>query len=372
MRIGIDYHAASTHASGVGRYARELVRALVQLDERPDLALYDVGRAARTIDERALGLTIGDPRVVRLQRDWSRRALRLAPLGLCAADRLLGGVDLFHHVLVDGPRVRRARQTIAIAALPAEGTGEAQRLRAALARMDGILVFSAHYHHEVSARFGIPPGRIHRVAVGCEHWRRELSSLPVRDEPPILLVLGALRAARRHVAILRALEVLQTRGTEVRLLLVGAHALEGEASSCEREFRRALDGSCARDRVTIVSAAREREMPELVARARVFVHLDDDTGTPVTPLEAFAVGVPVVASRIPAFEEALGELASFVDNREILREPARLADAIALALASASDENARDARMQLARAFTWERCARETLAAWRAIVARAL
>lgn len=111
-------------------------------------------------------------------------------------------------------------------------------------------------------------------------------------------------------------------------------------------------------------------MPLLVARASALVHLSDDEGTPVTPLEGFAVGAAVVASRLPAFEEALGELGEFVDNAEIVRSPDRLAEALSRAIESGANDAERSARMQHARAFTWERNARETVEVWRKVIAR--
>ena len=81
MRIGIDYLPALVHPPGVGRYVRELVRALVQLEDRPDLGLFEVGAGERIVDPRSLGLTIGDPRTQRVESHVPRRLLRLAAVG---------------------------------------------------------------------------------------------------------------------------------------------------------------------------------------------------------------------------------------------------------------------------------------------------
>ena len=115
-------------------------------------------------------------------------------------------------------------------------------------------------------------------------------------------------------------------------------------------------------------------MPRLVARASVLVHLTDDESSPVTPLECFAMGIPVVASRIPAFEEALGGLAELVENAEAQRTPELLADAIARATGGgggggASSPESRVLRMRHAAEFTWDRCARETIAVWTRVAA---
>jgi glycosyltransferase involved in cell wall biosynthesis len=362
VRIGIDYLPAVAHAPGVGRYARELVRALVRLDGRPDLALFEVGRAERTVDERSLGLTIGDPRVRRLRRRLSRRALSWIPFSIAAADRMLGGVDLFHHVLLESPRVDRARETLAVSELPAPGSRAEESLRTLLSRVDGVIVFSSDYQRELSARYAALPARVHRVSVGCEHWRRELGDFPPLEQPPLVLVLGAQRSSRRHATILRAFELLLARGVEATLMLVGG------AGNATAELKSRLAASNAQAHVVCMPSRRESEMPGLVARSSVLVQLEDDAGTPVTPLEAFAVGVPVVASRLRVFEEALGRAALYVDNDEVVRAPERLADAFERAIASAADPDARELRFAIARTFTWERNARETLEVWRRLV----
>lgn len=334
----------------------------MQIDERPELGLFEIGRAQRTVDERSLGLTIGDPRVRRYRQHFSRRVLRWIPFPCAAADRLLGGVDLFHHVLMDAPRVARARQTLALSELPPAGTPADERLQSLLARMDAVVVFSSHYQRAVPDRYGILPARVQRVSVGCEHWRRELRDFPPRENPPLILVLGAQRSSRRHVTILRAFEILIARGVEANLLMIGG---PGNASA---EVRRCLTDSKAQAHVACFAMKPESEMPGLVARASALVQLEDDAGTPVTPLEAFAVGVPVVASRLDTFEESLGGLAELVDNAEVVRAPERLAEALERTIAKAGDEDARTRRMQLAQTFTWERNARETLAVWKRVL----
>ena len=358
MRIGIDYHPAVAHVPGVGRYARELVRALVALERRPDLALYDVGRAPRAVGERALGLDPRDRATRRLRRRWSRRALAALPFGLGAADRLLGGVDLFHHVLADGPPVARAPQTLALSDLPEPASDADRALAARLAQLRGVVVFSSAWQELVAGRYGVPRDRIHRVPVGCEHWRRELAELPPRDDPPVVLALGSLVPRRRHLLLLRAAELAAARGLRLRLRFVGR---SGPTSD---ELRAAVAASTLREDVRWDAELPEAEMPDLVARAGALVHLDEHAGTPVTPLEALALGTPVVASRAQVFEEALGPHAEYVDEAAALREPEALAAAIERALASSRDPAACAERELAARAWSWERSARLHVEAW--------
>ncbi len=362
MRIGIDYLPAVSHAPGVGRYTRELVRAVLQLDEGPDLALLEVGRATRSIFEPALGVVGAGSRVTRVKSALPRRAVPwLAPLFRRHADLWLGGVDLFQHVVLPTLPVLRAPQCLALAELPPEGSEADALLRRTLAKIDGVIVFSADFKERVMSLYGLASTRVHRTPVGCDHWRRELAERPEPTNPPTVLVLGALRPARRHVAILRAVEALAARKVEVKLLFVG------RAGPAADELKRAVSSSPVRERVTWHEDAAENELPRIVGSASVLVHLADDEGTAVTPLEAFALGVAVVASPLPAFQESLGGLAAWIENGAAVREPARLADAIELGLLSAAQPAHRDARELHARNFTWRACAEATAEVWRRV-----
>jgi glycosyltransferase involved in cell wall biosynthesis len=353
VRVGIDYLPAVSHAPGVGRYTRELVRALAALDDGPELALLDVGRARRFIGEPALGIA-GSKRVTLVRSNQSRR---FATLLRRHADRWLGGVDVFQHATLPTLRVATARECLAVSELPPPGAPADALVRRTLARMSGVIVFCDEYKARIADRYGVPAERIHRTPVGADHWRRELDVLPPRADPPAVLVLGALRPARAHLAVLRALETLDARGVPLGLIAIG------RAGPAAQEFERAVSISPARERVRWHHEVSESELPHTVGSASVMVHLAEDEGTAVTPLEAFAMGLAVVASPLPALRESLGDLATWIDRADAVRDPALLADAIGIALASGD----RDARARHAERFTWRACARATAEAWRRI-----
>ena len=365
LQVGIDYLPAVSHAPGVGRYVRELVRALVRLEERPELALYEVGRAERVMDGPSLGLTPGDPRVKRCVSQRSRRLLGFAPLARWrCADRALGGVDLFHQVLHDAPPIDTALESFALSELPARGSRTERRLGERLARARAVLVFSSEFAERVRQRFALPASKVEHVHVGCEHWRRDLARIERAVSPARLLVLGATRSERRHTAILAACERLVLDGMQLQLVLAGR---KGPA---EALFADRLARSPIKERVERHVDPREAALPMLVASCHVLVHLSDDEGTPVTPLEAFAIGLDVVASRLSAFEETLGAEALWVDNDEAVRAPDRLAATLARAIERRQDMNLATKRELLAREYTWERNARETLAIWERLVGK--
>jgi glycosyltransferase involved in cell wall biosynthesis len=78
-------------------------------------------------------------------------------------------------------------------------------------------------------------------------------------------------------------------------------------------------------------------------------------------LEAMACGTPVVVSQAEALREVAGEAAVVVDGLD----PASIASGIEEAVRRRSELAALG--LERARAFTWERAARETVAVYRAV-----
>ncbi|MFT4542745.1 MAG: glycosyltransferase involved in cell wall biosynthesis [Planctomycetota bacterium] len=371
MRIGFDYLTAVCHAPGVGRYGRELVRAMVRLQECPQLALFEIGGGERVMEGAPLGLEAAPAgRVKRLRLPLPRRAIELGSrlFGL-GADRLLGGVDLFHRTTLDYPPVSRAPEVLPVSELPDVGSATETRMRAAARRAVAVVVFSEHYAHLVIDRFGLDTERVHITPVGCDHWvrdretdARESAQLGADAAPraPQILALGALRSERSPDALVAGYTRWIESGGDQDLCFIGR---TGDATEA---FERARAASSASHRIRWISDPRESDMPRIVAASTVLVHLDAVAGTPVTPLEAMAMGLPVVARRLPAFVEALGETAIWIDQDDSLT----LAEAIETATIQAQDAESRELRLACARRHPWSRCAEATLQVWRQALER--
>jgi alpha-1,3-rhamnosyl/mannosyltransferase len=103
-------------------------------------------------------------------------------------------------------------------------------------------------------------------------------------------------------------------------------------------------------------------LAQLYAHALVLVHPSVTEGFGLTPLEAMAAGVPVVAVRNRAVEEVCGDAALYVDERD----PAQLEEQVRRLHADAglrADMAARGrARAAL---YSWDACAEAHLEAYR-------
>ncbi len=357
--VAIDYLPAVTHAPGVGRYARELVRAVVRRHDAPPLVLCEIGATPRAVPEEALGLEACEPgRVRRVQRRIPQRALDLGhKLVRLGVDDLCGRPKVFHRARPWLPPIRKAAIVLPLAELPAPDTAAERALAARAREAAAVIAFSEDYAQRAVQRLGVDPGRVHRTPVGAEHWVRDLGG-PAGSTRPRIVVLGAMRRARRPLAALAGFEHLIASGVDAELVWVG------RGDDAASAFQVAWSASPARERISWVDHPLEQDMPSTVGEAAVLLHLADDEGTAVTPLEACALGTAVAAERLPAFEEVLPP-----DTQWIERDPSSesIATALAAALGLGLDPERRATRARNAERHTWDACAAATIPVWRAV-----
>jgi glycosyltransferase involved in cell wall biosynthesis len=119
-------------------------------------------------------------------------------------------------------------------------------------------------------------------------------------------------------------------------------------------------------RVVRPGMIREEDLPAVYSLADVFVFPSLVEGFGLPPLEAMACGTPVLASTASAVSETVGDAALAFDARD----PEQLAAILSRVLADATLRITLSRHgLERARAFTWERVARETLQAYASIEA---
>ena len=230
-------------------------------------------------------------------------------------------------------RRRRARLAVYLWDLPPEGTGQGSadpvwwlagqflrlprpwggyrrrrgyysRLRFISRRADAVWVPSTLTQDTVAERFGVRAER----APYCYDSDRFHPSTLAKAEPPVLLTVSRLRRHKNQAAVLHAAARIG-RPVEVRLIGRGP-----EAASLEALARR-LGLRCS-----VETDADDATVTQAYHRAAVAVCPSRFEGFGLTPIEAVASGVPVVASDIPPHREFVGHAARLVppDNHEAL------------------------------------------------------
>lgn len=372
MRVGIDYRPALVNREGIGRYVRELVRAMGQLAFGGNLGLFGYTLAGARVRRAELGLEGGSedgqprgPELVRLR--WPSRALPwlLARLGK-GVDDLVGGCQVYHHTHYSRLAVRRAFEVatlhdcLYLKDADYVERGAAERMGAAareLARSaKRVLVPSEFVGAEVVMHFGVWPAQVTVTPLGCDHIARALppGGFPPAKEPYVLTV-ARIDNRKNHVRMLRAFERLVREGLPHRWVVAGPPGHGHE------HFQRALARSPAATRVEWRRHVGEDELPRLYAQADLFLFASLGEGFGLPPLEAMAAGAPVVTSSITSLPEVCGDAAWYAEPsdeerifeaaRRVLTERDFRAEMITLGRARA-------------RRFTWRETARQTLLAY--------
>jgi glycosyltransferase involved in cell wall biosynthesis len=159
---------------------------------------------------------------------------------------------------------------------------------------------------------------------------------------PYLFYPAQFWAHKNHAALLDALAEVRSRGEALSLVLVGSD--KGELAHVRGQIaERGLD-----DAVRILGYVDEDELIGLYQLAHALVYLSRFGPENLPPLEAFALGCPVVVANVPGAAEQVGGAALVVDPDD----PSAVADAIQKVGASKERKRLVEAGRARARAWT--------------------
>lgn len=319
LRVGIISYGAHQPHSGIRRYTTEVVRALaaggrvepVVLATDPDdplVAIYE--HALLPASRRLPGLlTVGALALPGLAQRMGLAVLHdLA--GVCPFPRPQAGLRTVVTVHDAGPWVApelhpRLNRWLHRWWLPR-----------ALRRMDLVVTDSDSARRELAAFLHLDPERLAVVYPGVTRLlplsEREARAVARRlgVEGPFILWVGVAEPKKNLATLLTAYERLG--GLPHRLVLAGPRA----------------QAYASHSRVLALLPVSDAELGGLYRAADLFVFPSSHEGFGLPPLEAMAVGTPVVAARAGALPEVLGGAALLVDPRD----PAALARAMERAL----------------------------------------
>jgi len=351
VRVVLDATPLLGVRTGIGRYVEGLLDGLMvvnaRLEDPPDLALAAFTRH-RDRPRTSSGAWVGRRVPARLLHEaWGR--VPFPPMELIA-----GAADVVHGTNFVLPPRRRAAGVVTIHDLAFlrhadTVTPAVKRLQALVPRLlrsaQAVITPTAAVADQVAEDLPVPRDRIHPVHHGIDpRW----AATPVPDAAwraahglpsSYALFVGTLEPRKELPTLVAALRHLGDSAP--RLVLAGpagwGPAVDVPAGTVQLGW---VDDDVLRG---------------TVAGADVLVLPSRDEGFGLPALEALACGTPVVASDLPVLHEVLGELARYA--------PVGNAEGLAAAL-SASPVGSRQTRQLHAAAFTWEACARRTLAVY--------
>lgn len=359
IRVGFDLSITAFNAAGNARYARCLWRALhgvsgielVPLRLPLPPALVAQGPGPRRTALVALWEVAYAPHVLPLLARRYRLDLLHCPLPMPLRP---GAVPSVVTVLDAIPALFPAWFP------PIMGLRLRRWLRRGVLAADAVITISHATAADVRRLFPDLPTPVYPVHLGSF---LEGIPAPVRpDQPPYLLAVGTLEPRKNLARALEAYAMLVHRRPGVpRLVVVGGQGWGGvDLEAIIGQY--GIAGNV--ERAGYVSDA---ALHALYAGAGLLVYpsLYEGFGFPV--LEAMSAGCPVVTSNISSLPEIAGAAALTVDPND----PAQIAAAMEQVLSSPDlAQRLRREGRRRARAFSWERCASETAAVYRATLAR--
>lgn len=368
--IAIDATAALDQGGGIGRYVRELLAALAQIDAETSYRLFVAGQRQDRLPAAPGPNFTWHPSP--LNAEWHARLWQRARLPI-PIQAWTGPAKLLHAPDFSLPPVRRGTRTILTvhdlaflkapeSAVPGLRAYLSRVVPRSVARADLVLCDSDSTRQDLIEVYGTEPGKVRVLYSGVNARFRPIGD-PERMEAlrarygiapgPFILSVGTVQPRKNYARLAEALSGLPG---DIRLLIIGGPGW------LEDDLYRQVSRLRLGKRIQFLGFVQDEDLPAFYNAASVVAipSLYEGFGLPV--LEAMACGVPVITSNRSSLPEVGGDAALLV-NPEDTGE-------IRAALGRAIDDRAlrQDMiRRGLAQAsqFTWEKAAQQLLGHYR-------
>ncbi|MBN1890015.1 MAG: glycosyltransferase family 4 protein [Thermoflexales bacterium] len=384
-RIGLNAHllsgAASYRSAGIHHYIERLLHHLPAAGEGMEFVAFA---------NKGTSLAVKGLRACTTRWPTQQPGVRILWEQVAQpAWALRAGVDLLHGLAFVSPLLRPCRTAVTVYDLSFvrfpelfHGANAAYlRLftRLSCRAAERVIAISHSTRDDVARLYGLPPGRIDVAYPGVDPAFQPLPGQLVEAfrckqglPEKFILHVGTLEPRKNHIKLLEALKQLSTSKFQVanqdpqsalrnpqskfQLVCVGAKGWFYD------EIYAAVERLGLHEWVHFTSYVRAEELPLWYNAATLLVYpsLYEGFGMPV--LEAMGCGTPVITSNVSSLPEAAGEAGLLVAPDDV----GGLAEAMQRVLADLELQRAlSEAGRAHAAGFTWERTARETVAAYR-------
>lgn len=377
MLIGIDAsRAALARRTGTETYSLHLIRALIAAAPAPTFRLYTNAAPPAGLFWHASAPANAAFRVIPFPRLWTHVRL--------SAEMLTRPPDVLFvpaHVL---PLIHPRRSVATVHDLGYLAYPEAHRpadrryldwsTRWNARQATAVLADSAATKADLITAYGVSPAKVHVVHLG-----RDETLARVEDADRIaevchkygiadrgyLLYVGTLQPRKNLARVIEAFaRVAGTRAAAgMQLVLAGGKGWLFEQMRLPALVQQlGLAG-----RVLFPGYVADADLPALLSGASAFVYPSLYEGFGIPVLEAGACGVPVITSNTSSLPEVAGDPAAGPERAAALLVDPHDVDAIADAMYRVLTDDALRAELirrgqENVKRFSWEKCARETLA----------
>ncbi len=360
-RIGIDIR--KIHDFGIGRYIRNLVAGLAEID--PD-------REYVTFQDRS-GKMVGGVNftpVINSSPKYSVRELISLPRQMKRFE-----IDLFHSPHYVLPVMRPCPAVVTIHDLihlfyppsPAAKAYAKTMMFAATRSAAKVITVSHASRDDIVRELGVDPRKIDVIYNAVDDRFRPMSHDVAREEvarqfgieEEYILCVSNFLPHKNISRLIQAFSQVRKAGFSGKLVLAGSD-VKGRPALLQKVKQLGLDGS-----VHFPGFVTDQTLPALYSSCRIFAFPSLYEGFGLPPLEAMACGRPVVTSDTPSMNEVVGDAGVRVDPKR----PESIAEGIC-SLLEDDERHAHFVRAGLERAqdFSWSVTARLTLETYREVL----
>ena len=181
-----------------------------------------------------------------------------------------------------------------------------------LRRASAVIVGTQVGKEEVVRFYQVPEERIHILphptpAYALNPESKSDALIRFGLQPGYLFYPAQFWAHKNHASLLLAVKQLREQGTRLQLVLAGSDF--GNLNY----VRQQIEALGLQDQVSILGFVTQSDLIALYQNALALTYLSFFGPENLPPLEAFALGCPVIAARVSGSEEQLGDAALLVD-----------------------------------------------------------
>ncbi len=371
MRVGIDATAVPMQRTGAGNYIVNLARTVGQVDSANEYVVF-----GKSMHEADLSPNGGIPNVRFIRQDFASRGARLAweQVGLPRQVRALQ-LDVLHSPHYTMPLRHAARSVVTFCdmtfVLHPDLHQRVKRIffptmmRLSARRADRLIAISESTRDDLVRMWNVDRSKVTAIPLAADAEFRPRSPEEIAEAcgryglrpGDYILYVGMLEPRKNVDRLVEAFGTVANGLPDVDLVIAGRRGW-----MYDQIFAR-VEALGLRDRVRFTGYVPSQDLPALYGGARLFSYPSRYEGFGLPVLEAMSCGAPVVTTSVSSMPEVAGDAA-------ILVAPDDVAGLAAALLRVSSDAACRDdlrcRGLARAKTFSWERCARETIAVYEA------
>ncbi|MCO6509526.1 MAG: glycosyltransferase family 4 protein [Aridibacter famidurans] len=383
MRIGVDASCWG-NKRGFGRFTRELIRNLLEVDDRNEYVFFIDSRTAESFPLPEAAVVEVVPTAASQIEAASADGRRSVSDVLAMSRRVFRHrLDLFFFPAVYSyfPIFNKSRVVVTVHDVIAEKNPHLifpnrrsryfwnLKLNLAIKQSDIVLTVSDYSRERICEHFGLPDSRLRVVNEGA---RGDFRVLPVNGNmvsvlskygllpgSRFLLYVGGISPHKNLGSLVEAfVEMSERQGLDdVKLILVGDYK-DDPFFSAYPSLKRQIAEAGIEDKVVFTGFVSDEDLAFLYNAASLlaFPSLEEGFGLPA--VEAMSCGTPVVASRTGSLPEVISDAGKFFDPRD----PGDIAEVASRVLSSDSlRKEMSEAGLRRSKDFGWRKAAEDTV-----------